>query len=292
VLRNCLCVPVRGNAPSTSPAGIPSGGGSSSDGSSSAKGAGDDKLGKVVAVIQVLNKRSGPWFTAEDVQILQFVGLLAGQSLSNAQLYADALVRRRQQEALCTMIELMSTSADVDEVIKCIIDAAYRLLEVDRISLYMVDEERNQLLCKVSKDANAVGQRLPRTWGIIGRVAAEGKISNINDAANDPEFDKTLDKVCILSHSTRLCTNASTPFLPLSSSSASADESFDSMLYVLTSWRTLVPRTWPRSCRFAVCLAFAPCLFGGSGGHSRWTVGDDCLQWRGCRGRALKRHIL
>ena len=98
------------------------------------------------------------------------------------------------------MIELMSTSADVDEVIKCIIDAAYRLLEVDRISLYMVDEERNQLLCKVSKDANAVGQRLPRTWGIIGRVAAEGKISNINDAANDPEFDKTLDKVGTLTH--------------------------------------------------------------------------------------------
>jgi GAF domain-containing protein len=180
-LRNCLCVPVRGNTVGSTAAPRDS--------------TGKKEQGKVVAVIQMLNKRSGPFFTPEDVQIMQFIGLLAGQSLSNAQLYEEACLRRRQQEALCTMIELISAQTGLDEVIERIIDAAYSLLEVDRISLYIVDEVRGQLLCKVSKDPNAIGQRLPIRWGLLGRVAAEGKISNISDAAHDPEFDKTLDKV-------------------------------------------------------------------------------------------------
>ena len=206
-LRNCLCVPVRGNAGGKDTGECGSAGGSAggcgplSSGSAKSSQRCADPGKEVVAVLQVCNKKNGPHFTSEDVQVLQFISLLAGQSLTNANLYSEALVRRRQQEALCTMIELMSAETGVDEVIECIIQAAYRLLEVDRISLYIVDEVRGQLVCKVDcrqesrKDNNAIGQRLPLRWGLIGRVAQEGKSINISDAANDPRFDRTLDKV-------------------------------------------------------------------------------------------------
>jgi GAF domain-containing protein len=79
-----------------------------------------------------------PYFSEDDHAMLQFVGVLAGQTLHNATLYEEAIHSRRQQEALTRMIDLMSRETGVENVMAAMVDSAYQLFDVERISLYLV----------------------------------------------------------------------------------------------------------------------------------------------------------
>ncbi len=128
--------------------------------------------------------------------LLKFIGLLAGQTLQNSALYEEAVTRRRQQEALvsdvrvhaavaremlltcharfsisslplvqCRMMETLTAQQSVDLIITQLIAASYQLLDVDRISLFIVEQEKNVLVCKVNKDASLVGCKVPLHYG-------------------------------------------------------------------------------------------------------------------------------
>lgn len=155
--------------------------------------------GHVVAVIQAINKAGGTAFTLEDERTLSVVADTAGVTLHKAQLLADAEMARRASAALADVVRIVNESEgaeneNVEGLIDSLVSVAYRLVEADRITLFLVDALKNELFCQVSQDLEDMRRiRIPIGKGIAGMVASTAEIVNIADAYSDARFNKDAD---------------------------------------------------------------------------------------------------
>ncbi|HEY5675634.1 MAG TPA: GAF domain-containing protein, partial [Myxococcales bacterium] len=94
---------------------------------------------------------------------------------------------------------------DLDRLLKLIVDAAQRVVEADRCSLFLVDHERGELWTKVAQGLGVKEIRIPMNRGIAGAVASTDKVINIPDAYKDPRFNKNVDKQTGYRTNTILC---------------------------------------------------------------------------------------
>ena len=83
---------------------------------------------------------------------------------------------------------------DLDRLLKMIVQSAARIVEADRCSLFLVDEERGELWSKIAQGVDMKEIRVPMGRGIAGRVAADGASINIPDAYADARFNQNVDK--------------------------------------------------------------------------------------------------
>jgi GAF domain-containing protein len=94
--------------------------------------------------------------------------------------------------ALVEIVKTATSGLEVEDIVQAIIKKTYRILDVDRVTLFNVDEIRGELWCKISKDAE--GFRIPLNKGIVGHVATTGVGVNIHDAYTCPYFSPAMDK--------------------------------------------------------------------------------------------------
>ena len=71
-----------------------------------------------------------------------------------------------------------------------------RILDCERASLFLVDEERGELWLKVAQEEGGkpVEVRMPMTSGIAGQVATSGESLRVDDAYNHPKFNPEVDR--------------------------------------------------------------------------------------------------
>jgi adenylate cyclase len=99
---------------------------------------------------------------------------------------------------------LESTELANDEAFESMLDQALeaftfklgRLLDCERSSLFLVDEERGELWLKVAEEEGGVPVtvRMPIDKGIAGRVATTGETLRIDDAYQHPGFNPEVDR--------------------------------------------------------------------------------------------------
>ncbi len=163
-----------------------------------------DPSGQVLAVIKAVNKQeSGEervgegdlFFAKEDVTIVQAIAESAGVALHKAKLLDSIVNEQRKNKSLISVMKAVNKSKDnVDELVQNLVAVAYDIIEVDRVTLFLVDEAAGELICTVTKDKNFEGARIPVGKGIAGVVAANGKTICIHDASNDERHDCTHDE--------------------------------------------------------------------------------------------------
>jgi len=103
----------------------------------------------------------------------------------------------RKLEQLIEATKKVNSTLDLDELLDIILEMALRIVDGDRGTVYLIDEERQQLWTKVSRELDGSGRvtiRLPIGKGIAGYVAATGDVINIPDAYLDPRFNPDFDK--------------------------------------------------------------------------------------------------
>src|SRR6059058_5028402 len=83
---------------------------------------------------------------------------------------------------------------DLDRLLTLIVQAAARVVEADRCSLFLVDRERGELWSKVAQGVAMKEIRIPIDRGIAGAVATGNTSINIPDAYKDPRFNQNVDK--------------------------------------------------------------------------------------------------
>jgi GAF domain-containing protein len=152
--------------------------------------------GEVVAVIQALNKRNGGVFLDEDVRTLSVVADTAGVTLHKATLLQDAKVAKEASAALADVVRIANdvSKEDVESLTVKLVAVGYRLINAERITLFLVDELRNELYCQVSQDVEGLRTiRIPIGQGIAGNVASSGVPVNIANAYADARFDRSVD---------------------------------------------------------------------------------------------------
>jgi putative methionine-R-sulfoxide reductase with GAF domain len=72
-------------------------------------------------------------------------------------------------------------------------DKTRQVLDVDRCSVYLVDENQQELWTIVAHGMEGREIRLPLSKGLAGHVASTGEILNIRDAYRDQRFDRAVD---------------------------------------------------------------------------------------------------
>ena len=97
-------------------------------------------------------------------------------------------------ETLIHVGNLFNTERDFDKLLLIIVHETIELLNADRASLFILDEEKKEIWSKIATGLNK-GQviRTKMNEGIVGAVVTTGKALNIADAYADPRFNREID---------------------------------------------------------------------------------------------------
>lgn len=102
----------------------------------------------------------------------------------------------RELNAMRTISMIMATNIDLDALLKLIVNKLVETIGAERGTLYLIDEERDELVSRVLlEDTNTLQEiRVKIGEGISGHVAATGEVLNIQNAYDDPRFLRSFDQ--------------------------------------------------------------------------------------------------
>jgi signal transduction histidine kinase/putative methionine-R-sulfoxide reductase with GAF domain len=107
---------------------------------------------------------------------------------------AEAL--RREQRVSAALREVgiaLGTTLDLDDLLELILTKLTELVEADRATLYLLDEAHDELVSRLVVGGQVRSIRMKVGHGVAGMVAATGKPIRLNEAYQDPRFERDWD---------------------------------------------------------------------------------------------------
>ena len=156
-----------------------------------------DRSGKLVGVLELLNKRDHAGFTKKDLRDLVAISGSVGQLLENARLLDETHRRNQQLRLLNRVGHLVNSSLDPGQVRRRTIDAAIRLLKSEAGSLLLYDRRARELYFEVAlgeREYEVEKIRLKEGEGIAGWVVKHGKPLIIDDCKRDSRWSRRVDE--------------------------------------------------------------------------------------------------
>ncbi|NCO34806.1 MAG: hypothetical protein AUJ92_11200 [Armatimonadetes bacterium CG2_30_59_28] len=101
---------------------------------------------------------------------------------------------KRITDILLSKSDAIASETDLDKLLTLINDEARELLEADRCTVFVLDDEKGELWSRVATGIGRSEIRIPKDMGIAGHVATTGESINIPDAYDDPRFNRDVDK--------------------------------------------------------------------------------------------------
>ena len=102
---------------------------------------------------------------------------------------------QREIQNLRLMLEVtqqMAATTDLDVLLGTIVDAACRVLDCERATIFLHDAQDNELYSRVATGEDEI--RFPADRGIAGAAASERVTINVPDAYGDKRFNSDIDK--------------------------------------------------------------------------------------------------
>ncbi|UCC14535.1 MAG: SpoIIE family protein phosphatase [Gammaproteobacteria bacterium] len=101
-------------------------------------------------------------------------------------------LRTETLEKILEVTQKLSAPYDLSHMLEEVIEAARNVLHADRGTVYMYDDETDELLLTVATGMDPI--RFPASRGIAGHCARSREIINVPDCYADPRFDPSFDK--------------------------------------------------------------------------------------------------
>ena len=150
----------------------------------------------IVAVVQLLNKKGDePFDAADERQFREFADAIS-IILESCNSFYIAARNQRGVHSLLRATACLAQSLDLKDTLQAVMDEARKLMQADRSTLFLLDEETGELWsCIADADGkDMIDIRIPANRGIAGYVASTQQTLNIPHAYEDPRFDPTTDK--------------------------------------------------------------------------------------------------
>ena len=93
--------------------------------------------------------------------------------------------------SLLRICRKINSERDLAAVLDLIAREATKLVEADRSSIFLLDQEKRTLWSQVTQDGETI--QLDARLGLAGAVVMTGQTINVIDAYNDPRFYKEID---------------------------------------------------------------------------------------------------
>ncbi|AUC16921.1 hypothetical protein BTO06_17985 [Tenacibaculum sp. SZ-18] len=150
----------------------------------------DDKE-QVIGVLQCLNKKNGT-FSNKDVRILNSFAAAINLIVKNSELYYASEHLKNNFSSLLEVFKVVSSELNLNKLIPLIMNKAAEITNADRSSLFLVDEETNELWTIFAKGLENNVVRTKK--GIVANVARNKKPLIVNDPYSHPDFNSAVDK--------------------------------------------------------------------------------------------------
>lgn len=138
------------------------------------------------------------FFNLDHLALIQAIADQAGVAVLNARLYRDSQRQAQVMTALAECAAAINSSLKFDDVIETILEQISRALDVELVSLAMLEPDSNTLVYKATtfreKD-KLLEKSIKLGEGIPGWVAREGKGIFINQPSIDDRFMPLIDEV-------------------------------------------------------------------------------------------------
>ena len=164
-----------------------------------------DHKGRTIGVVQVLNKRLGP-FSTDDEALLATVAAHAGIAIENSKLYLNVLGKntallntqnqlRQRIAELDLLFEIereASAAIALDELLSRLLSRAIELVGVEAGSILLRERNSGELFFRTAQGHGADSLKrlkLPAGEGIVGWVALHRQPLVVNDPTHDARHD-------------------------------------------------------------------------------------------------------
>ncbi len=149
-----------------------------------------EETGDLIAVVQLLNKFKQDaeqyelledkidvnGFTEEDERVFREFAPSISLILESSKSFYAATQRQRAAEALMKAVDSLSKSSlDLEDTLKKVMDQAKELMNADRSTLWLIDNDKNQLWTKIPIDGKLIEIRIDKDKGFAGMVATSGE---------------------------------------------------------------------------------------------------------------------
>jgi GAF domain-containing protein/anti-sigma regulatory factor (Ser/Thr protein kinase) len=125
-------------------------------------------------------------YSADEINLLVSVARIIGLAVQNATHYNQVSTQAMHLTYLNEVGSALTSSLELEHVLKVILEGVNAVLETERTSVFLIDEETNELVLRYSNDRDA-DIRLPAPWqGIAGWVATHDRPALVNDTLSDP----------------------------------------------------------------------------------------------------------
>ncbi|HEY9702451.1 MAG TPA: GAF domain-containing protein, partial [Allocoleopsis sp.] len=130
----------------------------------------DPNIHKILPLEQRVDKKG--FLLADEKRFYEFAPSIR-LILESSQSFDKAAQRQRAADALMKATSSLSQSSlDLEETLKRVMNEAKKLMNADRGTLWLVDEEKSQLWAKIELgDGTTTELRIPRNAGFAGKVA-------------------------------------------------------------------------------------------------------------------------
>lgn len=154
-----------------------------------------NEQGELVAVVQLLNKLKSPsdpdtaleervshkGFTDDDIKLFEEFAPSIRLILESSRSFYKATQRQRAANALIEATNSLSKgNLDLEVTLNTVMDAAKKLMNADRSTLWLIDEEKNELWTKIKlPNGKMLALTCPIGVGFAGHVGETGEVLNI-----------------------------------------------------------------------------------------------------------------
>ena len=134
-----------------------------------------DLQGQVIGVIQVINKKAGTGFTAEDETLFKAFAHQAAIAVENFNLFRRLKESHEKMALMLDVATSVTQTLDLPQLIKKIVTKVREILDCDRASFFVYDRDAGELWSMEAGGAGVKEIRFPASAGLPGSPPARAR---------------------------------------------------------------------------------------------------------------------
>jgi signal transduction histidine kinase len=152
---------------------------------------------ETIGALSVGSRNPGVAYTTAQVELLQAVSDQAAGAIVKARLLQESERRARQLASLNEITRQLTGTLEIEPLLQKILQSAVSILNCEAGTLFLVDEQTDELVFRVVISPvaeNLIGQRLAPGTGVVGEAIKSGRAVIVNDVAQTSTWSATTDQ--------------------------------------------------------------------------------------------------
>lgn len=152
---------------------------------------------ETIGALSVSSRDPSVTYTPVYMDLLQAIADQAAGAIVKSRLLQETERRAQQLSILNVITRQLTSTLDLEPLLKNILENAVNILSSEAGSLFLVDEQNDELIFRVTVGpvaSNLVGQRLPPGTGFVGKAVTSRQAVIVNDVQASAGYNPATDK--------------------------------------------------------------------------------------------------